>query len=61
MPGPEAIDAAVSDEMARTGARGLAIAVVADRGPGVVPAWGARHAARDPRPTATNKNPPTDR
>ena len=53
MPGPEAIDAAVSDEMERTGARGLAIAVVADGAPVMVRAWGARNADGDPLTTDT--------
>lgn len=48
LPGAEAIDAAVRRGMARTGSRGLALAVI-DRGQVVlVRSWGDRNAAGDP-------------
>ncbi|MET1113195.1 MAG: serine hydrolase domain-containing protein [Allosphingosinicella sp.] len=42
------IEAAVRDAMSRTGARGLAMAVVEDGRPVLVRAWGHRNAAGDP-------------
>lgn len=45
---PEAIDAAVRAAMARTGAQGLALAVIEDGQVAMVRTWGARNAAGDP-------------
>lgn len=47
-PSSEAIDAAVRSAMARTGARGLALAVIEDGQVASVRTWGDRNAAGDP-------------
>jgi CubicO group peptidase (beta-lactamase class C family) len=47
-PTPAAIDAAVRAGMARTGARGLALAVIDDGRVRLVRTWGARNARGDP-------------
>ncbi|HYD36893.1 MAG TPA: serine hydrolase domain-containing protein, partial [Allosphingosinicella sp.] len=47
------IDSEVRAAMARTGARGLALAVIDDGTPVVVRAWGERNAAGDPLETDT--------
>jgi CubicO group peptidase (beta-lactamase class C family) len=47
-PNPKAIDTAVRAAMKRTGARGLAMAVIHDGKPVFVRAWGERNAAGDP-------------
>lgn len=52
-PRPETIEAAARDAMRRTGARGLALAVVEDGRPVLVRAWGERNAAGDPLETGT--------
>jgi len=52
-PSPEKIDAAARDAMRRTGARGLAMAVIDDGKPVFVRAWGERNAAGDPLETDT--------
>jgi CubicO group peptidase (beta-lactamase class C family) len=45
---PQAIDAAVRAGMARTGARGLALAIIDDGRVSMVRTWGARNARGDP-------------
>lgn len=45
---PEAIDAAVRAGMARTGTRGLALAVIDNGGVSLVRTWGARNARGEP-------------
>ncbi len=52
-PTPESIDAAVNAALKRTGARGLAMAVVEDGRPVLVRAWGDRNSAGDPLGTDT--------
>jgi CubicO group peptidase (beta-lactamase class C family) len=52
-PDAEAVDATVRRAMARTGARGLAIAIIDDGQPVLVRAWGERNAAGDPLTTET--------
>jgi CubicO group peptidase (beta-lactamase class C family) len=47
------LDAAVAEAMKRTGARGLAIAVIDGGQPVLVKAWGERNAAGDPLGTDT--------
>jgi CubicO group peptidase (beta-lactamase class C family) len=47
------LDAAVAKAMARTGARGLAMAVIDDGKPILIRSWGARNAAGDPLGTDT--------
>jgi len=49
----EKVDSEVRTAMARTGARGLAMAVIEDGKPVFVQAWGARNAAGDPLETDT--------
>jgi len=49
----EKVDSAVRDAMRRTGARGLALAVIEDGKPVLVRAWGDRNAAGDPLRTDT--------
>jgi CubicO group peptidase (beta-lactamase class C family) len=49
----ERIDAEVRGAMARTGARGLALAVIEDGRPVLVRAWGERNAGGDPLETDT--------
>lgn len=48
-----ALDAEVARAMARTGARGLAMAVIEDGKPLLVRSWGVRNAAGDPLKTDT--------
>ncbi|HEU0099941.1 MAG TPA: serine hydrolase domain-containing protein [Allosphingosinicella sp.] len=52
-PLPEKIDSEVRGAMARTGARGIALAVVEEGRPVFVRAWGHRNAAGDPLETDT--------
>lgn len=47
------VDSAVREAMSRTGARGLALAVVEDGRPILVRAWGHRNTAGDPLQTDT--------
>jgi CubicO group peptidase (beta-lactamase class C family) len=47
------LDSAVADAMQRTGAKGLAIAVIDDGRPVLVKSWGVRNAAGDPLRTDT--------
>lgn len=53
LPPPAAIDAQVRDIMSRTGARGLALAVIDDGQPVYVQAYGVRNAAGQPLTTDT--------
>src|SRR5687767_4511133 len=52
-PSAQQIDSEVRAAMARTGARGLALAVIADGKPVLVRAWGERNAAGAPLTTDT--------
>jgi len=50
---PQAVDALVRQAMTRTGARGLALAIIADGQPVLVRSWGERNARGEPLRTDT--------